>query len=73
MHFGAHATAAHEHEPLTALGILIGELHRDAAAERVPDHGHAIDAEHAQQIAHSVRVAGDRIVRARLIRLPVPE
>ena len=46
-HLGAEAAGRDQHEPLGALGELVGELHRHAAAEAVPDHGHPVDAEHA--------------------------
>ena len=37
VHLAAEPAAGDEHEALRALGELVGELHRDAAAERVPD------------------------------------
>ena len=73
MHAARDATGRDEHEPLTALGELIRELHRDAAAERVSDHGRAFDVEHAQQVAHAVRVGCDRIVGAGLVGPTMPE
>ena len=45
----AEAAAGDQHEPLGALGELVGELHRDAAAERVADHGDAVVAERGQR------------------------
>ena len=73
VHLARDAARADQHQPLAALGVLIGELHRHAAAQRVADHRHAIDAEHAQQIAHGVGVGGDRVVGARLVGAPMAE
>ena len=52
----AEAAAVHEHEPLAALGELVGELHHDAAAERVPDERRALVAERDHQVADAARV-----------------
>ena len=73
MHLAPQPAARHEHEPLAALGELVGELHRDPAAERVPDHGHALVAERRQHVAHAARVRAERVVPARRRRLAVPE
>ena len=43
--------AAHEHEPLAAFGVLISELHRNAAAERLAHYGRAFVAERDQHVA----------------------
>ena len=72
-HLGAEAAGGDQDHPLGALGELVGELHRDAAAEAVPDDGHLVDAEHGEQVAHAVGVAADAVVRPRLGRLPVAE
>src|SRR5437762_9422176 len=52
--------------PYTTLFRSVGELHRDAAAERVPDDGGARMAEHLEQVADAVRVRAERVVAARL-------
>ena len=67
------AAAAHEHQPLAVLGELVGELHRHAAAERVPDERRPLMAEGDQQIADPVRVRAQRVVAARLGRLAVAQ
>ena len=67
------AAARHEDEALAALGELVRELHRDPAAQRVPDDRSARLAERAEQVAHRVRVGPERIVSPRLGRVPVPE
>ena len=67
------AAGPDEHEALGALGVLVGELHRDAAAERVADEGGAVDVEHRQEIAHAVGVGGDGVVAAGLVGAAVPE
>ena len=72
-HLGAEAAGGDQDHPLGALGELVGELHRHPAAEAVPDHGHLVDAEHGEQVAHAVGVAADAVVGARLVREPVAE
>jgi hypothetical protein len=52
---------------------LVGELGGDAAAERVPDDGHPVDAEHVEQVAHAVGVGGDAVVGPGLGRGAVAE
>ena len=54
-----------EHEALGALGELVEELHRHAAAERVPDDRGAIDAEDGEQVADRGGVCAERVVTAR--------
>ena len=72
-HRAAHSPAAHQHEALAAVGELVGELRRHAAAERVPDDGDPVDLEHAEEVAHPVGVARHRVVGPRLLGAPVPE
>ena len=69
----AQAAAVDEHEPLQALGELVGELHRDAAAERMADDGRRRDPEHRQEVAHPAGVGAERVVAARLARAAVAE
>ena len=52
---------------------MVGELHRDAAAEAVPDDRGRGDAVQRQKIAHAVRVAADAVVRARRVGLAVAQ
>jgi len=70
---GSQAPGGHQHEPLGALGELVGELHRDPAAEAVAHDGHLVDAEDRQQVAHPVGVAAEGVVGARLVGQPVTE
>ena len=70
---GAETSGGDEHEALGALGELVGELHRHAAAEAVAHHGDPVDAEHRQQVAHAVGVAADAVVGPGLVGLAVPE
>ncbi len=72
-HLAAEPAAVDQHEPLAPLGELVGELHRDAAAERVPDEGRAVVAERDEQVAHGARVRAERVVAARLGRAAVAE
>ena len=65
-HLGAEAAGSHQDHPLGALGELVGELHRHAATEAVPDHGHLVDVQHGEQVAHAVGVAAHGVVGTRL-------
>ncbi len=69
----AEAAAVDEHESLDPLGKLVGELHRDAAAERVADDGRAEVTEGAQQVADARGEGTKRVVAARLCRETVAE
>ena len=69
----AEPAAGDEHEPLGALGELVGELHRDAAAERVPDDRHAVVAERGDDVARAAGVGAERVVAARRRGLAVAE
>ena len=60
----AEAAAGDQPETLAALGELVGELHRDPAAERVADDRHVLVAESGQQVAHAARVGAERVVPA---------
>ena len=52
---------------------LVSELHRHPAAERVADDGSPLDVEDGKQVAHPVGVGSDRVIGARLVRLPVAQ
>jgi hypothetical protein len=69
----AQPAARHQHEPLAALGKLVGELHRDAAAERVADDARALDVQPDQQVADSGGESAQGVVAARLGRLAVAQ
>ena len=60
----SEAAAGDEREALDALGELVGELHRDAAAERVADDRRALVAEREQQVADEARERAERVVAA---------
>ena len=64
----AQAAARDEDEALAQLGVLIGELHRHAAAQRVPDDRRALDADQLQQVADAAGEGAQRVVAARLGR-----
>lgn len=59
VYLSAEAAARHEHQPLAQLGELIGELHHDAAAQRVTDEGRTLVPEGDQQVADSARVGAE--------------
>jgi hypothetical protein len=69
----AEAARTDEGQALHPLGELVGELHGDAATERVADDGDAVVAERVEQVAQSVRVRAEGVVAARLGRRAVPE
>ena len=69
----AEAAAGDEHEALAALGELVGKLHRDPAAERVPDERRALVAERDQQVADAAGVARRASSRRAALPTPVPE
>ncbi len=60
-------TARHEHQPFAPLRELVGELHDDAAPERLADEGRALVPERHQQVAHAARERAERVVAARLL------
>ena len=73
MDLATEPAAGNEHEPLAALGELVGELHRDPAAERVADDRRAVVAEGDHRVANRARIGAQRVVTARLRGLAVPE
>jgi hypothetical protein len=73
-HFATESPTAGKHQPLAELRVLVGELHRDSAAERLPDHGGAIDPQCTdEQIADPARMRTQRIIAHRLRGLAMPE
>ena len=73
VHLAAEAAAGDQDEALAALRELVGELHRDPAAERVADDRRAVVAEGDDRVADGARVGAERVVAARLRRLAVSE
>jgi hypothetical protein len=55
----AEAAAVNQDESLAALAELVGELHRDPSAERVPHKGCLLMSEREQQIAQAARVGAE--------------
>ena len=53
--------------------VLVGELHRDAAAQRMPDERDGRDVERVEEVAQPHREAGQRIFGTRFVRCPVAE
>ena len=58
----AQPAAGHEHQPLGDLGELVGELHCDPAAERMPDERRAFVAEHDEQVAQASGERPERVI-----------
>ncbi len=48
-----------QRQPLDPLRVVVRERHRDPAAERVPDHGHAPVAELVEQVAQDAGVPAE--------------
>ena len=63
----AESSTADENDPLTVLTMLMGELHGDAPAERVADHGYPGDTELIEQIAQQYGEGTNRVVTAGLV------
>jgi hypothetical protein len=61
---GPSPPARDEDQALDHLGELVGELHRDAAAERVADERGSLVAEGDEQVAQAGRQRADRVVAA---------
>ena len=73
MDLASQAAARHEDEALATIGKLIGELHRDPAAEGVSDKGSSFEPERTEQVPQHVRVPAKRVVAARLRAVAVAE
>ena len=69
----AQSAAADEHETVDEFRMLVGELHRHAAAEGMPDDGDAADVEHGEEVAQSAGERAERVVAHRLGRLAMAE
>jgi hypothetical protein len=69
----AETTRRDQHDALGAVGELVRELHRDAAAEAVTDDRDLVDAQDRQQVPHAVGVAAQRVVGVGLVGLAVPQ
>ena len=69
----AHSPAADQDQALTAVGELVGELRRHAAAQRVPDDRGPVHLQHTQEVAHAVGETAHRVVGPRLLGASVPE
>ena len=65
--------AGHEDEALAVLVVLVRELHRDPAAERVPDDGDPLVAQVREEVAQDAGERAQRVVGSRLVRRPVPQ
>jgi hypothetical protein len=65
--------AAHQDQPLAALREQPRELHGHTAAQRVAYQGRPLHPEHVEQVPQPAGVGAQRVVPARLGRVPVPE
>jgi hypothetical protein len=73
VHLLAEPAAVHEHEPLAALGELVGELQRHAAAEGVADDGGPLHPQGHHEVPHAAGEGPERVVAPGLGRLAVAE
>src|SRR5204863_8522843 len=73
MDVAAEAAARDQRQALAVLRELVGELHRDAAAERMADRGPALVAKNPHQVADPAGVGAEGVVPARLRGPAVPE
>ena len=69
---GAQPATRHEGETVAAFRVLIGELHRDPAAERVTDHRCGAMPQLVEEVTDEARVRPERVVAWRRRRPPVP-
>ena len=53
--------------------MLVGELHADAATERVPDDRRPLDPQRKHEVAQQVGVGAEGVIVARFVGLPVAE
>ena len=73
MHLAPEPAARDEHQTLGALRELVGELHGDAAAERMADDRHALVPERRDDVTGAAGVRAERVVAARCRGLPVAQ
>ena len=59
---------ADEHQSFAPFGVLVRELRRHAATERMAHDGGPIEPEHLEQVAHAVGICRNRVVGPRLGR-----
>ena len=64
---------ANQHEPIDELGVLVGQLHGHASAERVPDHCDRSDLEQREKVAQPTGERAEGVVAHRLRRFAVPD
>ena len=65
VHLSAQTPTTDEDEPITVLRELVGELHGDAAAKRLADHGCPSDAQDVQEVAQYAGLGAQGIVARR--------
>jgi len=72
-HLVSQAATGDQHQALDALGELVEELHRHAAAERVPDDRRAVHTDGREQVADARRMRAQGVVAAWRRRVAVPD
>ena len=70
---GAEAATADQGQPLAVVPMLVGELHRDTAAERLADHRGPVHPELVEEIAQKDGEGAQRVVTTRFRRHAVAE
>src|SRR6185436_4553899 len=67
----AQAATRNEHQAFGALGELVRELHRNAAAERLTDQRRALVTQREHEVTNPARERPERVVAARLLGFAV--
>ena len=73
LHPAPEPTARHQRQALYPVGELVGELHRDPAAQGMADDGRGPELERQHQVADARRERAHRVVAAGLGALPMAE
>ncbi|HEY3089292.1 MAG TPA: hypothetical protein VGJ59_14690 [Jatrophihabitantaceae bacterium] len=76
VHPFAQPAAGYEHQPLHLRRVVVRDVHRNGATQRVADKRGPRHAEGIEQVAHAVREAGERVLpdgADRLVGCAVPE
>ncbi len=71
--FAAQPARADQHQPVDPFGKQVGQLHRDAATQRMPDHRRRRHVQGIEQVAQAGGVRSERVVAQGFVRLAVAE
>jgi hypothetical protein len=62
IHLSAQPATTDEDESIAMLGVLVGELHGDSAAEGLTDHRDPLDAEDTQEVAQRAGLGAQGVI-----------